>query len=171
VSVTLRPGRVADIFRLQEIERAAAELFRGSDLINVDAMSVIAMGDHIVSIDEGLSLVAEEGGRVAGFVIGEMHDDDAYMRELDVDPIFQKRGIGAKLVSAFAEAAQAKGAHNVYLSTFRSPPWNAPFYRKLGFRDVAEGDYLPWMSAIAAEQAVFLDMSTRVFLQLDLSDA
>lgn len=164
--ITLRPGRVADIFRLQEIERAAAELFRGSDLIDVDAMSVIAMGDHIVSIDEGMSLVAEDGGRIAGFIMGEMHDDDAYLRELDVDPVFQKRGIGAKLVNAFAEAARAKGAKHVYLSTFRTPPWNAPFYRKLGFDDVAEGDYLPWMSAIASEQAAFLDMNTRVFLKL-----
>lgn len=166
--MTLRPARVADIFRLQEIERAAAELFRGSTLIDVDAMAVIAMGDHIVSIDEGMSLVAEDGRRIAGFIMGEMHDDDAYLRELDVDPAFQKRGVGAKLVNAFADTAKAKGAKNVYLSTFRTPPWNAPFYRKLGFVDVAEADYLPWMSAIAAEQAVFLDMSTRVFMRLDL---
>ena len=168
MSVTLRPGRVADIFRLQEIERAAAELFRGSELIDVDAMSVIAMGGHIVSIDEGMSLVAEEAGRVAGFIIGEIHDHDAYLRELDVDPAFQKRGIGAKLVHAFAETAHAKGARCVYLSTFRMPPWNAPFYRKLGFRDVEQTDYLPWMAAIAAEQAAFLDMNTRVFMRLAL---
>lgn len=168
MTVLLRPGRVADIFRLQEIERAAAELFRNSDLIDVDAMSVITMGDHIVSIDEGLSLVAEKDGRIAGFVMGEMHDDDAYLRELDVDPAFQKRGIGARLVNAFTDAAQAKGAQTVYLSTFRTPPWNAPFYRKLDFLDVAESDYLPWMSAIATEQAAFLDMSTRVFLRRKL---
>jgi hypothetical protein len=31
MTVKLRPAHVADIFRLQEIERAAAELFRDSD--------------------------------------------------------------------------------------------------------------------------------------------
>lgn len=168
MSAKLRPGHVADIFRLQEIERAAAELFRGSNLIDVDAMSVIAMGDHIVSIDEGLSIVAEVEGKVAGFIIGEMHDDDAYLRELDVDPAFQKRGIGAMLVNAFGSAARRKGARSVYLSTFRSPPWNAPFYRSLGFEDVAHANYMPWMTAIWQEQAVFLDMNTRVFLKIDV---
>lgn len=166
MSAKLRPGHVADIFRLQEIERAAAELFRGSELIDVDAMSVIAMGDHIVSIDEGLSIVAEADGVIAGFIIGEMHDDDAYLRELDVHPAFQKRGIGAALVNAFNSAARKKSARSVYLSTFRSPPWNAPFYRSLGFEDVAHEDYLPWMTAIWQEQAVFLDMNTRVFMKI-----
>ena len=35
MSVTIRAAHAADIFRLQEIERAAAELFRDSDLIDI----------------------------------------------------------------------------------------------------------------------------------------
>jgi GNAT superfamily N-acetyltransferase len=167
MTTTLRAGRVSDIFRLQEIERLAAELFRNSGLIDVDSMGVAAMGDHIASIDAGLSFVAETDDRIAGFIIGELHADDAYLRELDVDPAYQKRGIGARLVHAFTEAARAKGAKAIYLSTFRTPPWNAPFYRQLGFVDVARSDYLPWMAEIEAAQAVFLDISTRVFMRLD----
>jgi predicted N-acetyltransferase YhbS len=166
MTVTLRPTRLADIFRLQEIEQAAAELFRGSPLIDVASMSVIGMADHERSIDEGLSFVAEADGRTAGFVMGEMQGRNAYLRELDVDPAFQKRGIGAQLVKHFASTAKAKGASAIYLSTFRSPPWNAPFYRKLGFRDVARADYLPWMTHIWQEQATFLNMDTRVFMKL-----
>ncbi len=168
MTVQLRPGHLADVFRMQEIERAAAELFRGTDLIDVDAMTVLATSEHLAAIDEGLSITAESGGRIAGFVIGDMHGSDAYLRELDVDPDFQKRGIGAALVNAFIEAARKKGAKMVYLSTFRSPPWNAPFYRKLGFRDVAHEDCLPWMTAIWQAQAVFLDMDTRIFMKLDV---
>jgi GNAT superfamily N-acetyltransferase len=166
VTAKVRPTHLADIFRLQEIEQAAAELFRGSPLIDVASMSVISMADHERSIDEGLSFVGEADGRSAGFVMGEMQGRDAYLRELDVDPAFQKRGIGAQLVRHFAETAKAKGARAVYLSTFRSPPWNAPFYRKLGFRDVPHADYLPWMTTIWQEQANFLDMNTRVFMKL-----
>ncbi|MDP3494726.1 MAG: GNAT family N-acetyltransferase [Hyphomonadaceae bacterium] len=162
----LRAAHVADVFRLQEIERAAAELFRGSELIDIDAMSVVAMGDHVHSIEQDLSIVAEVEGRVAGFVMGEMHFDDAYLHELDVDPAFGRRGVGAALVERFREAAKAKGARAVYLSTFRTPPWNAPFYRKLGFVDVAREDYLPWMSDIAREQAKILDIETRVFMRV-----
>ncbi len=166
MTAKVRPTHLADIFRLQEIERAASELFRDSNLIDITAMSVVALADHERSIDEGLSFVAEVDGRKAGFAIGEMHGRDAYLRELDVDPAYQKRGIGAQLVKHFASTAKAKGARDVYLSTFRAPPWNAPFYRKLGFRDVAHADYLPWMTAIWQEQARFLDMNTRVFMKL-----
>jgi GNAT superfamily N-acetyltransferase len=166
VTITLRDGCIADIFRLQEIERAAAELFRGSGLIDVDAMSVTATSDHIAAIEQDISLVAEADGRIAGFVIGEMHGDVAYLRELDVDPSVQQRGIGAQLVQAFTARARADGARATYLSTFRDPPWNAPFYRKLGFTDVARADYLPWMTELEASQATFLDLSTRVFLKL-----
>jgi GNAT superfamily N-acetyltransferase len=164
---TIRPSLAADIFRLQEVERAAAELFRGSGLIDIDAMAVVSLTDHMAAIEAGLSLACQVDGRIAGFVIGEWQGVDMYLHELDVDPAFQRRGVGASLVRAFIEMAEAKGARDVYLATFRDPPWNAPFYRKMGFVDVPRGgDYLPWMAALEEGQAAFLDMSTRVFMKL-----
>lgn len=167
MSVIIRPGTPADIFRLQEIERDAATLFQGWPGIDTSAIaSVISLSDHLRSVEENLSVVIESDGRVAGFAIGDMQDDDVYLRELDVARDYQKRGFGAQLVAAFVAAARAQGAKDVYLATFRTPPWNAPFYRKLGFRDVDRADYLPWMEAMEAEQATFLDLSTRVFMKL-----
>jgi GNAT superfamily N-acetyltransferase len=165
VTVSLRNGQVADVFRLQHIERAAAELFRGSGLIDVDAMAVTSLHDHLDCIENGISIVAEADGRIAGFIIGEMHDDVAYLRELDVDPALQQRGIGAQLVQAFINRARANNARATYLSTFRTPRWNAPFYRRLGFVDVDRADYLPWMTELEAGQATFLDLATRVFMK------
>jgi len=162
----IRPTTMADVFRLQEVERAAAELFRGSGLIDIDGMAVVSLTDHIASIEAGLSFVHEADGRVAGFAIGEWQDRDIYLHELDVDPAFQQRGIGAGLVRKFIEAAKAKDACNIYLATFRDPPWNAPFYRKLGFVDLPRSSYLPWMTAMEEIQATFLDISTRVFMKL-----
>lgn len=165
MTATLRANRAADIFRLQEIERAAAELFRDSELIDIDTMAVIPMADHIASIESGISIGAIVEDRIAGFIMGEMHGEVAYLRELDVDPAYQRRGIGALLVNAYIEAAMKKSAAAVYLSTFRDPPWNAPFYRRLGFTDIARADYLPWMIEMATAQAAFLDISTRVFMR------
>lgn len=162
----IRPAVAAEIFRLQEIERAAAELFRGSGLIDIDHMAVVSLTDHVAAIAAGLSFVCEVEGRVAGFAIGEWQGRDAYLHELDVDPAFQKRGVGAALVRAFVDAARASGARDIYLATFRDPPWNAPFYRKLGFVDVDRAGYLPWMTALEESQAAFLDLSTRVFMKL-----
>lgn len=167
MTVTLRNAMAADIFRLQDIERKAAEIFRDTGLINVDAMSVMPLHDHIACIETGISIVAETDARIAGFVIGELHDDVAYLRELDVDPAFHQRGIGALLVQAFVTRAREDGAKATYLSTFRDPPWNAPFYRKQGFVDVDRADYLPWMSELEAAQAAFLNLSTRVFMRRD----
>lgn len=167
MTVTLRAARTADIFRLQEIERAAAELFRDSDLIDIDTMAVIPIADHIACIAHGFAIVAEVEGRIAGFIIGEMHDDVAYLRELDVDPLYQRRGAGSLLVSAYVDEAKGAGAKAIYLSTFRDPPWNAPFYRRMGFKDVDRASYLPWMTDMERAQAAFLDINTRVFMRRD----
>jgi GNAT superfamily N-acetyltransferase len=166
VNVTLRPAAIADIPRMQQIEQDAATLFAGLGLIDIDEMATASISDHCRSIDEGLSLVAEAEGRVAGFVIGSRYGEDVYLHELDVARDYQRRGIGAVLVQAFLDLARAHGAPRVYLSTFREPPWNAPFYRGLGFRDVPRTDYLPWMTEIERRQAEFLDIATRVFMKL-----
>lgn len=164
--ISIRPSVTADIFRLQDIERAAAELFRGSGLIDIDRMAVVSLTDHMASIEAGLSFVATVKGRIAGFAMGEQQELDVYLHEIDVDPAYQQRGIGAQLVQTFIGAAHARNARDIYLATFRDPPWNAPFYRKLGFEDVARADYLPWMTALEDSQASFLDLATRVFMKL-----
>jgi GNAT superfamily N-acetyltransferase len=123
----IRPGQAADIFRMQEIERDAATLFRGWPGIDVAAIaSVIALSDHLRSIEQDLSIVIESGDRIAGFAMGDMQGDDAYLRELDVAREYQQRGYGARLVRAFVDAARRKGARDVYLATFRTPPCEAP---------------------------------------------
>jgi len=165
VTLATRPATIADIPRMHEIETSAGELFEGWGLIALDDMAVVAVTDHIAAIEVQLSFIAEVDGRAAGFVMGEMYGPDAYLHELDVDAAYQRRGAGALLVRAFVEAARAKGAAAVYLSTFRDPPWNAPFYARMGFREIARSEYLPWMTAIETEQAAFLDISKRVFMR------
>ena len=167
MTVILRPGAAGDIVRLQEIERDAATLFHGWPGIDPAATdSVISLGDHLRSIDEGMSIVIEADGRIVGFAIGEMHDEDAYLRELDVARSHQRQGLGAQLVRAFIAAARARKARDIYLATFRTPPWNAPFYTRMGFTVVPREAYLPWMAELEASQAAFLDISTRLFMRL-----
>jgi predicted N-acetyltransferase YhbS len=164
----IRPSRLADIPAMQWVERDAGELFRGLGLLDLDASADASVSDHMLSIEEGLSFVAEVDGRVSGFVMGEMKEGGAYLHELDVAREAQRRGFGRQLIGRFNQEARYKGAECVFLFTFRDPPWNAPFYRKLGFIDMANDDRLPWMSAMEAEQAKFLDLNTRVFMRLKL---
>ena len=77
----LRPGVAADLFKLQEIERNAASLFRGWPGIDTSALnSVIALSDHLHSIEQGLSIVMDVDGELVGFAIGDMKGEDAYLR-------------------------------------------------------------------------------------------
>lgn len=168
MKATLRPARLGDIPRMQEIEDDAGEIFDGLQLVEFDDLAVVSIGEHAESIEAGLSFIAEVDGRAAGFVMGVMYGADAYLHELDVERAHQKKRIGAMLVRAFNDAARAKGARVVYLSTFRDPPWNAPFYRSLGFSEVARDDYFDWMRQIETQQAEFLDISTRVFMRMML---
>jgi len=169
MTFVVRDARPEDIPRLQAIERAAAELFRGTGLIDIDRMSVLPADEHRAAIEDHLSLVAEADGAVVGFVMGEAYPPACYLHELDVAPSHGRRGAGALLVDAFCRRAAARGATRVVLSTFIGPAWNAPLYRRLGFADLPASELLPWMEAIAAAHAVFLDPSTRTFMARRIS--
>jgi len=162
----IRPARAQDIPRLQEIERAAAELFRPLGLLTLDSLSdVVSTQEHAENIEAGLSVAGEDDGAVAGYATGRREGADVYLHQIDVHPDFQQRGHGARLLNAFCDAAAKVGAASVILSTFRDVPWNAPFYRKHAFVDVPRTDYLPWMREIETDQARMLDITTRVFMR------
>lgn len=49
----------------------------------------------------------------------------------------QGRGIGRALVAAVTAEGRQRRLSAVTLTTFRNIPWNAPFYARLGFIEVA----------------------------------
>ena len=52
------------------------------------------------------------------------------------------------------------------LSTFRSVPWNAPYYARLGFAELPAAELTPGLTEIlAAETAFGLDPAERVFMR------
>src|SRR5690349_7339089 len=101
MSFTLRPSRVTDTPRMQEIENDAGELFDGWNLVDFDDLAPVNILDHAHAIDAALSLIAEVEDRAAGFGMGVMHGPDAYLHELDVERAHQRHGIGKTLVLAF----------------------------------------------------------------------
>lgn len=167
-SVLIRPSRADDIPAMQLIETRAAELFRGTGLIDLDDMDIHTTQHHQAAIEDGMSFLAELDGVPVGFVVGETDGDAAYLHELDVDPSGQRKGVGAKLVEAFCAHCKSENLNTVYLSTFRDVAWNAPFYARLGFHELPRADYLPRMIEIEAAQAASLDISKRLFMCRDL---
>ena len=81
------------------------------------------------------SFVAEHAGRVIGFITGgyERHGDDIYSGEiytLYVLKNLQRRGIGAKLVSALAEQFDRSGIYAMLVRVLKHNPYRR-FYNKI----------------------------------------
>ncbi|WP_165184828.1 GNAT family N-acetyltransferase [Caulobacter soli] len=157
-----RPARLQEIETIRSLERASAQRFVGlMDALAADESSPAAV--LTARIADGGVIVAVEDGTVAGFVMFRPVEARAYVEQLDVLPAFAGRRIGAALLDAVAARAREAGLVGLSLSTFREIPWNAPYYRRLGFVEV---DALtPGMAAIRAEHlARGLDEAARVFM-------
>ena len=81
------------------------------------------------------SFVAEEAGRVIGFITGgyERQDNDIYSGEiytLYVLKNLQRRGIGAKLVSSLAMQFRRSGIYSMLVRVLKDNPYKR-FYSKI----------------------------------------
>jgi len=162
--VISRDARLGEITEIRALERASAQRFVGvMDALAADeptSAEVLA-----ARIEAGGLIVAVEGETVAGFVMFRPVETNAYVEQLDVLPAFAGQRIGARLLDAVAERAKTSGLAGLSLSTFREVPWNAPYYRRLGFAEVADAALTPGMLAIRVEHlARGLDEAARVFM-------
>ncbi len=111
-----------------------------------------------------------DSGRVVGFAQVDLVAGRPHLEEMDVHPDFGRRGIGARLLGAVRDWARAAGHEAVTLTTFRDVPWNAPFYRRAGFRGLAPHELGPALRALVADEAARgLDPATRVIMSLDVT--
>ncbi len=136
------------------IERAAATLFKTQEgLETLDPEDITAVDDLKRFIRKGHSLVAHVGERMAGFLVNEPFGRELHIWELDVDPDFQRSGIGSGLVRACMIDARNSGFTALVLTTFRDVPWNAPFYARLGFEEVLALDAHPRLAGVLSSES------------------
>jgi GNAT superfamily N-acetyltransferase len=121
----------------------------------------IAACEIIVAVDAD--------ARCAGFVMFEPQPARIYVQELDVLTSHAGRRIGAALIEQVAQLARVRQLPQLILSTYRDVPWNAPYYRRLGFRDIAQAELdAELIARRGAHIARGLDESKRVFMRRDL---
>lgn len=82
----------------------------------------------------GFLLVA--GDLPVGFAHVLELEGTAHLEQISVHPDQLRRGIGTALVRAAQDEAAARGHDSISLCTYLDVPWNAPFYRTLGFEVV-----------------------------------
>ena len=84
----------------------------------------------------GFVLVA--GEPVVGFAHVLELEGVAHLEQLAVRPDAQRQGSGTALVRAALAEAAARGYDVLSLSAYAEVPWNAPFYRRLGFEELTD---------------------------------
>jgi GNAT superfamily N-acetyltransferase len=138
----IRLAKQKDLPRLPEIERQAASRFVSYGL--AEAMSTLVTPAE--ALWEGLYtgrlwVAVDPDGRAVGFALASVENGDAHLDELDVLPEHGRRGLGTALVETVCQWAKEAGFSAITLTTLSHIPWNAPFYRRLGFRVLQPEEY------------------------------
>jgi ribosomal protein S18 acetylase RimI-like enzyme len=81
-----------------------------------------------------LSFVSTEDGKVVGYVLADIHDDDAMLEDIAVSEKHQGRGIGKRLLDKELIALKHKKVKTVRAEVHYKCASAIPFYYKHNFR-------------------------------------
>lgn len=147
---------------------ASNELFRETGLLPDRDFDVHVPADILAdAIRAGFAFVVrDKSGETIGFALSRPVDRTLYLDQISVRPEHGRRGIGQALLERTIEEARDLGFRSVTLSTFRDVPWNGPFYRSMGFREIPRRRLTNWMKELEAAQAMSMDVSRRCFMEI-----
>lgn len=156
-----------DIPALIAIDLAASQLFAGTGLLpDAELLDHVPAGVFEAAMPGGhLFATRDRNGAAAGFVLTSLRGDTLYLDQVSVHPEHGRQGLGAALIRRVLKDAGDRRLKTVTLSTFRDLPWNAPFYRTLGFRELPRKQITSWMLDIEARQAEVMDVTKRCFMR------
>lgn len=163
-----RSGDAGDVPAVQAIERASAARFRtiGMEEIANDDPTPDSVLRERIGLNRLLVAVDE---RPIAFVIFDVVDDHLYIEQIDVDPAHAGKRIGSALITLVEDRAREEARMGLLLSTFRDVPWNAPYYRRLGFTDIADDALSAALVHIRRDHIERgLDETRRVFMRKPL---
>ncbi|SEG78874.1 Acetyltransferase (GNAT) domain-containing protein [Saccharopolyspora kobensis] len=166
--VRIRNVGEAELGRLQEIEISAGEAFRAIGMPEIaddppPELDVLAGFQRA-----GRLWAAEDEAGIVAYVLVELIDGNAHIAQISVHADRARRGIGRALLDHVESWARERGLPALTLTTFRSVPWNGPYYERLGFREI--DDVAPELAALVAHEAELgLDPAKRICMRRDIS--
>lgn len=155
-----------EIPTLVEIDVAAAMLFADTGLISDEGLLDHVPEDVIAAGIEAreVFLAREHHGHPIGFTLTSERGGTLYLDQISVHPDHGQQGVGSGLLKRVIEDAKDRKFKRLTLSTFRKVAWNAPFYRKAGFKEIKPAKLENWMIALQ-ESMTQTDLSQRCFMQ------
>lgn len=169
--ISVRRVKLADVGRLQAIQLAAGGAFRDVGMHNV-ADSPPLPAESLSGYEQAgrAWVAADEYDEPVGFVVTDVVDGCAHIQQVSVHPAHAGQRIGALLLDHVAAWAERHGLAALTLITFRGVPWNAPYYERLGFRELSTAEVAPELAALAkAEPGQWHDASARVCMRRELT--
>ncbi|WP_218122459.1 GNAT family N-acetyltransferase [Blastococcus aurantiacus] len=166
----IRPLAPDELATAQGIERAAGRVFADVGMPEIAADDPLPAAELDRYRRAGLAWVAVDGddGPV-GYLLAEPVDGALHVEQVSVHPRAARRGVGRALLEHAATHAAAAGRTALTLTTFADVPWNAPYYRRCGFRVLEEREWTPGLRAIREREAAHgLDRWPRVCMRRDL---
>jgi GNAT superfamily N-acetyltransferase len=171
-AVSVRQARPEEVGRLQAIQLAAGNSFRD--------IGMPAVADNPPLPLESLSgyrrsgrawVAADEYDEPVGFVVADVLDGRVHIEQVSVHPAHAGQRIGAMLLDHVAAWAAEQDLTGMTLITFRGVPWNAPYYERLGFRELPEAEVSPGLAALKASEPRNLAGRVCMFRELGNGDA
>lgn len=160
----IRQAHVDDLPALRELERAAGAPFRelGMDLVADDDPPAIA--DLTVFQQAGRALVLpDKHDHPVAYLLLEPLDGYAYIEQVSVHPSHARQGRGQQLLHAADAWVDRNELAGLTLTCYATVPWNAPYYRRLGFRVLADEEMPEGLRSVRAREAARgLDVWPRV---------
>ena len=137
----IRQANYSDLKWLADIEKEAAKIF--VEYLGPDTKQGQGTLDPKIirkSFDQKLLFVVEKDLCVAGFLAALLYADFIHIEEVSVRYKSQGKGYGKALVETILNEAQKRSIFSVTLTTDKQLPWNGPFYKRLGFKQLSDNE-------------------------------
>ena len=150
----IRALRMDDLEPIRAIELRAGALFHEVGMSDIAAHPVPPAAALARFVAAGRGWVAvDDGDRPVAFVLVEVVDGLAHVEQVSVDTPYARKGLGRDLIDHVEGWAAERGMPALTLTTFRGVPWNGPYYRRLGFVELADGERGPELAELMVAEA------------------
>jgi ribosomal protein S18 acetylase RimI-like enzyme len=134
----VRTARDSDAEAIAAVTNAAFAIEEFIEGVRTDAMRVREM------MRSGAFLVCmERGERMIALVYVEMRGARAYFGMLAVDPLYQGKGIGARMARAAEEYGRERGGKAMDITVLSLRRELLPFYHRLGYAEMRTEEFRP----------------------------
>jgi len=165
-SVNIRLARDEDFKFFKKIDKASTELFSqyGCDISHIESAGEEYYRE--ITGRHAIYVAHTDTNKLIGFCAVKIADANAYIAEISVLPEYSKQGIGTRLLEHAIYWAEINDFEYITLTTFKDIIFNAPFYKKFGFKEFIPDALWPEIKRIRkAEHDIGLEVMPRIAMR------